>query len=233
MARVWWLSWIFVRVQGDGEFLVTSPSPDVSSVSSVEPTSGYIGGCNPFQGVRYLRISNGREIPRWLCSASWDIYEVELTDSTGARLAPSASTMTGVSDDHPVSNVVDGDRSSFHAGDWDIGLGCSCWDDSKIGSQQVDLDLGTLTQVARIVIVQGGDTDPWSVGNLRIECGDMSMAFDPAVMQFEISRAVTTIECTAQGCRAELSTPYLDICGACRCGTLTAVGLALLALLFG
>ena len=36
---------------------------------------GYIGGCNPFQGVRYLRISNGREIPRWLCSASWDIYE--------------------------------------------------------------------------------------------------------------------------------------------------------------
>ena len=40
-------------------------------------------------------------------------------------------------------------------------------------------------------------------------------------------------ECTAQGCRAELSTPYLDICGACRCGTLTAVGLALLALLFG
>ena len=45
--------------------------------------------------------------------------QVELTDSTGARLAPSASTMTGVSDDHPVSNVVDGDRSSFHAGDWD------------------------------------------------------------------------------------------------------------------
>eukprot|EP00913_Durusdinium_trenchii_P001608 g1491.t1 len=101
--------------------------------------------------------------------------------------------MTGVSDDHPVSNVVDGDRSSFHAGDWDIGLGCSCWDDSKIGSQQVDLDLGTLTQVARIVIVQGGDTDPWSVGNLRIECGDMSMAFDPAVMQFEISRAGGTL----------------------------------------
>eukprot|EP00439_Symbiodinium_sp_Y106_P005355 s8925_g1.t1 len=77
----------------------------------------------------------------------------------------------------------------FWEGDYDVGLSCSCWDESKVGGQWMILDLGS--RVPKIRIHQGGWGNAYAVSQENF--------LDPA-LRFEVSKETTTLECSSSSC---------------------------------
>eukprot|EP00439_Symbiodinium_sp_Y106_P079428 s483_g18.t1 len=190
--------------KGDGPIVTTTTT---TSTTTVE---GFQTGCNPYDGHQYYRITLAGPIPRTHCSSSWDLHEVEMWDVLGSKVTLSASAPYGSSE--AASNAVDGDTGTFFAGDHDIGAGCTCWDDSKIGASGIVVNTPFVTQISRIKLTQGGADNPWSVGRMKIECGSSSTQFLSAAIFVDTSRTSTTITCSSAGCTAELETPITDWC---------------------
>ena len=202
MLRVLLASWSVLPSGGDG--------PPVTSTSSTAPPA-VIGTCNPFRGYRYISIGAAGGISSSSCNASWDLYEVEAFN--GRRLKMSASSITGYYR-YPPSQAVDGDTTTFWAGDHGVGMSCSCWDDSKKDGQILTLDLGSNQQVAQLKLYQGGSGNDWAVKRVRLHCHE-SLAFSSALsepLELDVSTGVTTIDCSDQGCTTALDPAYYDTC---------------------
>mmetsp|Transcript_40532 Transcript_40532/g.94748 ORF Transcript_40532/g.94748 Transcript_40532/m.94748 type:complete len:233 (+) Transcript_40532:86-784(+) len=192
---------------GDGP-LVTSTSTPTNAVSDSNPNI-----CNPALGHRYISIGSAGGISSSSCYASWDLHEVEAFTSNG-QLTLSASSMSGSDDGWPPSKAVDGDMSTFWAGDHDVGMSCSCWDDSKQDGQILTIDLGSNQQVTQLKLHQGGQGNDWAVKRVRLHCHE-SVAFSSAFvepLEIEVSAGVTTIDCSDQGCTTDLQPAYYDTC---------------------
>ncbi|CAE7685375.1 ACP5 [Symbiodinium necroappetens] len=215
-------SWSVLPSGGDGP-LVTSTSTPTNVVSDSNPNI-----CNPFRGYRYISIGAAGGISSSSCYASWDVHEVEAFTSSG-QLTLSASSMSGSDDGYPPSKAVDGDSGSFWAGDHDVGMSCSCWDDSKKDGQILTLDLGSNQQVTQLKLYQGGNGNDWAVKRVRLHCHE-SVAFSSALsepLELEVSTGVTTIDCSDQGCTADLQPAYYDTCaGTTSNSARVAVGVA-------
>ncbi|CAE7794043.1 ACP5 [Symbiodinium sp. CCMP2456] len=222
LLRILLASWSVLPSGGDGP-LGTSTSTPTNAVSDSDPNI-----CNPARGYRYISIGAAGGISSSSCFASWDVHEVEAFTSSG-QLTLSASSMSGSDTDYPPSKAVDGDTGSFWAGDHDVGMSCSCWDDSKKDGQILTLDLGSTQQVTQLKLYQGGNGNDWAVKRVRLHC-HMSVAFSSALsepLELDVSTGVTTIECNDQGCTADLQPDYYDTCaGTTSDSAHLAVGLA-------
>lgn len=184
--------WAVQLARGDGPAVTSTSSGPISSTSSTTPV------CNPFRGVRYLMLGNGGAIRSGVCEASWDLHEVEVFDTNGVKISAVASSPTGSLSSYPASNAVDGDTESFWAGDFDVGLSCSCWNSAKLDGQQLLLDLQSEVRVGEIRLHQGDNT--WSLTDIRIHCGDGAGDFSDPPMELGISMALTQISCASSGC---------------------------------
>jgi len=205
------ISWLFgqlILTQGDGPAETTTTSSTES-----EDASGGLGGCNLYgedgRTWQSVRITLAGPIPRHMCSSSWDLHEVEIWDSAGFQVALTADAPFGSS--VAAANAVDGDLSTYWAGDHDVGAGCTCWDSSKIGSSGVTVTMPDARPISRLKITQGGDGNLWSVGRVKIDCGDQQ-GFASSSIYMGISRTSTTIECTTNGCTATHETPVAEWC---------------------
>ena len=104
--------------RGDGPLETsssTSTTPDPASISDASV-------CNPYRGYSYISIGAAGGIGSSQCTASWDLYEVEVRTSNGQVSALTAWSPTGSDSGHPPSEAVDGDLNSFWAGDHDLGM---------------------------------------------------------------------------------------------------------------
>ncbi|CAE7400082.1 ACP5 [Symbiodinium natans] len=154
--------------RGDGPLETsssTSTTPDPASISDASV-------CNPYRGYSYISIGAAGGIGSSQCTASWDLYEVEVRTSNGQVSALTAWSPTGSDSGHPPSEAVDGDLNSFWAGDHDLGMSCSCWDDSKKDGQLVSINLGGAQNITSVTIHQGGSGDQWAVKRMRLHCHD-------------------------------------------------------------
>ena len=93
--------------------------------------------CNPAFGHRYISTGTAGGISASGCSASWDLHEVKAFTSSG-QLTLFASSSSGSDSSHLPGKAVDGDTSTFWAGDHDVGMSCSCWESSKKDGQDTD-----------------------------------------------------------------------------------------------
>ena len=175
--------------------------PLVTSTSSTAPPA-VNGTCNLARGYRYISIGAAGGISSSSCSASWDLHEVEAFTSNGRRLTMSASSITGWDSGYPPSKAVDGDTTTFWAGDHDVGMSCSCWDDSKKDGQMLTLDLGSKQEVTQLNLYQGGSGNDWAVKRVRLHCHD-ALPFSSSLdepLEIDVSAGVTFIVCSGQGC---------------------------------
>ena len=184
-------------VEGDGPLETSSPSPTSSAPAS--STSSGLPVCNPASGdVRYLAIGCGGPISAGVCQASWDLHEVEMFSPSHEPISLSVSAVTGTHDSYPASNAIDGDPNSFWAGDFVIGMACTCWEWTKLDTQAITLDMATARPVGSIHITQGNNE--WAMKDIRIRCGDSNGNFDAfAPLVLEISWETTIIGCTTTG----------------------------------
>ena len=157
--------------------------------------------CNPARGnVRYLRIGNAGPITTPECFASWDLHEVEIFSPTNQRISTTVSQFTGFATGYPAENAIDGDTTSFWAGDHEVGMACVCWSSEKIDKQAITLDMGSEVPVGAIHITQGNNI--WAMETLQITCGDRFGVFDfGAPLVLNVSWEITKISCsTTSGC---------------------------------
>ncbi|CAJ1342781.1 unnamed protein product [Effrenium voratum] len=211
---------------GDGEFLF-------STTTTAAQTPVVSADCNPFRGTRYITIGNGNGIKSSQCTASWDLYEIRVFDENDNQLSVTATSNTGYDDPYTPFKAVDGSTATFWAGDHDVGMSCSCWDDGKKDGQAIRLDLGSEKTVSRIQLVQGGADDEWAVSKIRVHCHSSSLNANP--LELGISMGTTDITCGINGCSASVLNPgYTDTCdgitaaaGAASFGLAMLVGLGL------
>eukprot|EP00439_Symbiodinium_sp_Y106_P052413 s2987_g7.t1 len=192
-------TWHVLPSGGDGTSIASTPSPIAVSV------------CNPFRGHRYLSIGAAGGISSTSCFDSWDLYEIEAFTTNGQLALSASSSVTG---GYVPSNAVDGDTSSFWAGDHDVGMSCSCWNDSKKDGELLTIDLGSNQQVTQLKLHQGGIGNQWAVKRVRLHCHD-ALPFSSALvepLEIDVSMGLTTIECNERGCTTSLSPPYRDTC---------------------
>ena len=184
--------------------------------------------CNLFEAHRYLRISNACCVSHSSCSASWDLYEVELFHrSSGAlqQLSPTVMSSSGDGKGRTAELAVNGNLVDFWEGDYDVGLSCSCWDESKVGGQWMILDLGQPTSVSQIRIHQGGFADAFAVTQVLVECSTSASFLNAKGLRFEVSKSITTLECTSGGCDITLCTGgSCNFTAACAGGVAAAQG---------
>ncbi|CAE7947716.1 Gstt1 [Symbiodinium sp. KB8] len=212
---------LFGLAKGDG------PVATTTSTTTTTTAAGFQMGCNPYDGYQYFRITLAGPIPRTHCTSSWDLNEVEMWDVLGNKVILSADAPYGSAE--PASNAVDGDLGSYFAGDHDIGAGCTCWDDSKVGSSGIVVNTPFVSQISRIKLTQGGDTNPWSVARMKIECGSSPSAYSALPIFVDTSRTSTTITCSPAGCTVERETPLTDWCeGVALAGLGSTLSVALL-----
>ena len=145
---------------------VTNGDGPVATTTTADSGSGNSGLCNPFDGYRYISIGAASGIQSTQCTASWDLYEVEVS-AEGNWLWVTGSSPTGSDSNHPASYATDRNTGTFWAGDHDIGMSCSCWADSKKDGQLLVVDLGRSYSVYQIRIYQGGTGDLWAVNRIR------------------------------------------------------------------
>ncbi|CAL1171006.1 unnamed protein product [Cladocopium goreaui] len=169
--------------------------------------------CNPaVTPVKYLKMSNGGPISSPSCSASWDLHEVEFFDQHGNQIFATADTTTGSSWRGTAlpSNTLDGDLSSYWAGDHDHGLSCSCWSDEKMDVQAIDFTLPEESYLSRIEVYQGHNE--FTMLQLRLKCAGASGVYGSA-LELNASLDHTSITCNASGCASELNTTEQWYCG--------------------
>eukprot|EP00434_Breviolum_minutum_P023978 symbB.v1.2.021162.t1/scaffold1815.1/size100239/7 len=182
-------------------------------ITKVEPANTTVD-CNPYDGQRYLIFGNGNGIKDTQCTASWDIHQIEFWDENGDKISPSsASTSTGTSEHGSYGpwNALDGDRSTFFAGDHDIGM--------------------SYKKISKIMFLQGGSGNEWAISILRIHCGSV---YQTNPLQLQISFGETDIECGPTGCETTRMDPaYVHTCDrAALTSSLSVVTLLMLSLWF-
>ena len=201
---------------GDGELLLSSST----STPTASTTRNVTIDCNPYDGHQFFIFGNGNGITSEQCGASWDLYEVSFWDENGDPIAVSeASSLTGTAPsvqsginivDYSANNAVDGHNSTFFAGDYDVGMACSCWNSGKLDGQSLLVDLGSTKKVSKIMLLQGGAGDIWAISNIRIHCGN---SYQTHPLPLEISFGETDIECNAGGCQTtRLDPAYFHTC---------------------
>ena len=226
MLRVLLATWHVLPSGGDGPVVTSTSSTTLPAIN---------GTCNPALGHRYISIGSAGGISSSSCYSSWDLHEVEAFISSGRRLTLSAFSVSGSDDGYPPSKAVDGDTSTFWAGDHDEGMSCSCWDDSKKDGQIITIDFGSNQQVTQLNLYQGGSGNAWAVKRVRLHCHE-AVAFSSALvepLEIDVSAGVTFILCNEQGCKTTLNPEYYDTCkgvGAKLAGGLAAALAGLLLL---
>ncbi|CAE7286891.1 ACP5, partial [Symbiodinium microadriaticum] len=153
---------------------------------------------------QYLRVSNACCVGNaGSCGASWDLYEVEVYGRSdggiNSKISPSVVSDSGVGKGRSASLAVNNNLEDWWEGDYDVGLSCSCWDESKVGGQWMVLDLGAPVPVSKIRIHQGGWGDEYAVSQVQLECSNTQNFVDPA-LRFEVSKETTTLECNSSSC---------------------------------
>mmetsp|Transcript_2195 Transcript_2195/g.4999 ORF Transcript_2195/g.4999 Transcript_2195/m.4999 type:complete len:231 (-) Transcript_2195:49-741(-) len=160
--------------------------------------------CNPFNAYQYLRVSSACCVSSGGCQSSWDLYEVEVfqRDAFGitSKIFPSVISDSGVGKGRTASLAVNNNLEDFWEGDYDVGLSCSCWDESKVGGQWMILDLGSRVSVPKIRIHQGGWGNAYAVSQVQVECSNSLENFLDPALRFEVSKETTTLECSSSSC---------------------------------
>lgn len=176
-------------------------------------------GCNPYlHTTRFIQISNGGATSVESCTASWDLHEVEFYDRNGNKLTAFAHAMSLSSETHVASNVVDGDKSTYWAGNDEHGLSCSCWNSSKVDKQAIQFALPE-AYISRIEVYQGNNAR--SMGHFRIHCAGSGGNYrTDDVLEVHGSLDQTTITCSDAGCFVTGSTTV----GTSTCGTIRESG---------
>eukprot|EP01062_Namystynia_karyoxenos_P081774 TRINITY_DN9057_c0_g2_i1.p1 TRINITY_DN9057_c0_g2~~TRINITY_DN9057_c0_g2_i1.p1 ORF type:complete len:1474 (+),score=328.38 TRINITY_DN9057_c0_g2_i1:58-4479(+) len=120
---------------------------------------------------RYLRISNGGPVQTTTCSASWDIHELRVFDSTNHPVLYSVDSHAACDMSCNLRALEDDDPSTYWAADPGlIELGAACWVASKIGLQWITLDLGSVQAVENVQVEQHGAD--YAVPSIQIECSN-------------------------------------------------------------
>lgn len=111
------------------------------------------------------------------------------------------------------SNVVDGDKSTYWAGNDEHGLSCSCWNSSKINKQAIQFVLPE-TYISRIEVYQGNNAR--SMGHFRVHCAGAGGNYrTDDVLEVHGSLDQTTLTFSDAGCFVTGSTAV----AASSCGT--------------
>ncbi|CAE7811007.1 unnamed protein product, partial [Symbiodinium sp. CCMP2456] len=120
-----------------------------------------------------------------------------ITSSTSPLVVSDSGAGKGRTADLAVNKNLE----DFWEGDYDVGLSCSCWDESKVGvgGQWMVLDLGAPMPVSMIRIHQGGWGNAFAVSQVQLECSNTQNFVDPA-LRFEVSKETTTLECNSSSC---------------------------------
>lgn len=171
-------------------------------------------GCNPYlHPTRFIQISNGGATSVESCTASWDLHEVEFYDRNGNKLVVTAHSITETTEPHVASNVVDGDKSTYWAGNDEHGLSCSCWNSSKINKQAIQFVLPE-TYISRIEVYQGNNAR--SMGHFRVHCAGAGGNYrTDDVLEVHGSLDQTTLTFSDAGCFVTGSTAVAaSSCGA-------------------
>eukprot|EP00756_Hemistasia_phaeocysticola_P059622 Hpha_TRINITY_DN36456_c0_g1::TRINITY_DN36456_c0_g1_i1::g.20088::m.20088 len=126
--------------------------------ASVVMVIGSVAGCSVPGSYRYIRFSNGGPLRRTYCTASWDLYEVEIKDINAATVPLSIHDYASPATDS-AWNAIDGVLSTYYAADpLTYGLGSDCWSAAKIGIQYLVVDLGSVQSVGSIRMYHDGTT---------------------------------------------------------------------------
>lgn len=204
----------------------------LSSTTTIIPgTSNETFDCNPYDGVNYIIFGNGNGITATSCGSSWDLHEIEMWDENGVKITLfGAESLTGSDSGYPASQTIDGQSSTFWAGDHDIGMSCDCWDSSKKDGQSIRVSLGATNKVSKIRLQQGGAGNTWAISKIRIHCG---AAYQANPLPLDISFGTTDIECNDAGCATVSMDPgYYHTCNAAATSFVAAAATSCAALAF-
>lgn len=201
----------------------TSTSPATTSDTTASSSSGSIESttsqqkelrCNPFHGIRYLRLSSCGAVYSSAGSAGCNVRWDPKVQVVGRSIRTSRSSGGKVRRDGELS----ADRPiSTHSVWWNSGvyLGCSCWNQVTSMNATVDLFLPGDFSVTKIEITQGD----FPIYNLCLDCFGLNDYSSPAnnsetraasSLQLELSRLKTVIQCNAVGCIASQEPPWVD-----------------------
>jgi len=168
--------------------------------------------CNPFHGIRYLRLSScGAVYSSAGCNVRWD-PKVQVVGRT-TRTSRSSSGKVGRDGELSAHRVPISTESVW----WNsgVGLGCSCWNQATQVNATVDLFLPGDFSVTMIEITQGD----FPIYNLCLDCFGLNDYSSPSnnnetraasSLQLELSRVKTVIQCNAVGCIASQEPPWVD-----------------------
>eukprot|EP00930_Biecheleria_cincta_P044614 TRINITY_DN30708_c0_g1_i1.p1 TRINITY_DN30708_c0_g1~~TRINITY_DN30708_c0_g1_i1.p1 ORF type:complete len:240 (+),score=29.46 TRINITY_DN30708_c0_g1_i1:35-754(+) len=185
---------------GDGALAGDGLVASFTTTSPANFTSRHIG-CNPAEGYRYLRISNGGPVTGGSsCGCSWDLYEIRVYNELGStvQLTLRADSGSSTGKNMPASNAIDQNDGTYWYGDHDVGLQADCWKPSKLGGQWIEVDVGQTTHVSKFEIVQGGYGNEFAVKNVQLHCSLDANSWTDAFL-FGVSSATTTVTCTRNG----------------------------------
>lgn len=154
--------------------------------------------CNPFDGTRYLRLSNCGPVYNADCNSRWEPNEVV-----------AFGQLVGTSSNRPRDGELSLPKrimaSSVWWHDWTVGLGCSCFQEAKYRNATLDLNLPGDFSVTSIEITQGASP----IDKLCIDCLGENTWRSPLIgtpappsasLQVQLSREKTIIQCDAAGC---------------------------------
>eukprot|EP00434_Breviolum_minutum_P034275 symbB.v1.2.030330.t1/scaffold3406.1/size57470/2 len=155
--------------------------------------------CNPYRGVKKIKLGAAGPITAPTCSNSWDLHEVTLFDSSGAKIPVTATTETGTGrPGYGPEKAADGNVTSYWMGDFDVGLSCSCWNDTKKDQQAIDLELDTAQRVAKIEVYQADNE--WSILKMNMHCAGLDGIYGSAYLELDTSMYHTVVTCSDSGC---------------------------------
>lgn len=216
--------------------LITTPSPETmtetstSSADVIDTTASSSSGslesttsqkelrCNPFHGIRYLRLSScGAVYSSAGCNVRWDpeIQVVGRFTRRSGKVGRDGELSAGA--DRPIATS----SVWWSSG---VGLGCSCWNQAEQKNATLDLSLPVEYSVTKIEITQGN----FPIYNLCLDCFGLNDWYSPLTndsraasesLQLQLSRFKTVIECNAIGCIASQEPLWVDP----RCDTGDAV----------
>ncbi|CAL1162385.1 unnamed protein product [Cladocopium goreaui] len=193
--------------------MTTESTTTTASTTTTTTTTTSTGGqtetvqdpCNPFDGTRYLRLSNCGPVYNADCNSRWEPSSVVAF----GHLVDVASSSRPRDGELSAPKRITASSTWWH--DWSVGLGCSCFQEAKYRNATLDLNLLGDFSVTSILITQG--TSP--IDNLCIDCLGENNWHSPtgtpappsASLQVKLSREKTIIQCDAAGCTATQERP--------------------------
>lgn len=128
------------------------------------------------------------------------MYEFAIYDTAGERIMTSSRASSGYGKSNTEGKALDFNTDTWWEGDYDIGMGCGCWEEHKVGGQWMIVDLGEPKTVKNIMVIQGGVNDVWAVSQVQIECSQDMVTWDRSPLRFSVSYGQTQLLCSQQGC---------------------------------